>query len=72
MKNFVLNAMNLGGVLLVILGVFVFANSLSGRNVIIGAINLPSDTESGFGFIILGLILFGLSLIAGRFLRRKP
>lgn len=71
MKNFVLTAMNLAGILLVLVGVFVFGGAISGKDFSIGAAKLPSNVEVGFFLIMLGLIMFGLSFVAGKILGRK-
>jgi hypothetical protein len=69
MKRYALSAVNLTGAMLVLAGVFVFANSFSGRAFSIGAIKIASSADLGFLLIVLGMILFGLSFVIGKFWR---
>lgn len=71
MKKYVLSGLNIVGTLLILIGVFIFANSLSGRTFVIGAVKIPGNSDLGFFLIVLGMILFALSFIAGKFLRKK-
>ena len=67
MQKFLISAMNLLGILFVVIGVFVFANTLSGKSFVVGNLRLPGSTDTAMFLIMLGLILFAVSFIAGKF-----
>lgn len=71
MKKYLTSGLNFGGALLILIGVFVFANSFSGKTFLIAAIKIPGSADAGFLMIALGMILFGLSFVAGKFLKEK-
>lgn len=71
MRKYAVSGMNLIGALLILFGVFVFANSFSNKTFVIGAMKIPASADLGFLLIVLGMILFGLSFIAGKFLRQN-
>ncbi len=63
--------MNLGGIWLVIIGVFVFANALSGKSFVVGNLRIPGSTDVGMFFIALGLILLALAFITDKIFRKR-
>jgi hypothetical protein len=71
MKQIVLATMSFGGILLIAVGVFIFANVLSGRTFNLNGMKLPNDADTSVFCIALGTILFGLSVIISRFLGKK-
>lgn len=58
--------MQLAGILLVVIGVFVFANALSGKSFVASGLKFSGGADTGMFFIALGLILFALSFIASK------
>ncbi|MEP6925758.1 MAG: hypothetical protein ABI954_14925 [Pyrinomonadaceae bacterium] len=71
MPKSLLSVMNLVGILLVAIGVFVFANTLSGKSFIIGSFKFPGGSDAAMFLIALGLILFAASFFAGKIFRKK-
>jgi hypothetical protein len=71
MQKFLLSLMNLIGIFLVLIGVFVFANTLSGKSFVVGNLRLPGGTDTAMFLIMLGLILFALSFIADKIFRKQ-
>ncbi len=71
MPKIVLSLMNFGGVLLVLIGVFVFANALAGKSFVVGNLRLPGSADAAMFLIVLGLILFAISFVVGKFFRKQ-
>lgn len=71
MQKFLLSAMNLGGILLVVAGVFVFANALSGKSLIIGSFKVSGSDDVAMLLIAIGLILFAASFFADKIFKKK-
>lgn len=71
MPRFFWSAMNLTGILLVAIGVFLFANALADRDLTVGDFKFASGTDAGIFLIALGTILFALAFIAGKIFRKK-
>ena len=71
MPKTVLSLMNFGGILLVVIGVFVFANALSGKSFVVGNFRLPGSADAAMFLIMLGLILFAVSFVVGKFFSKQ-
>ena len=69
-KNFILAALNLAGILLIIVGIFGIAGTFAGKSVNFGALKIGDNATTAFFFVILGLILFAASAILTKISRK--
>ncbi len=67
MPKRLLPLINLLGILLTVIGVFIFANAFSGKSFVVGNLRLPGSADTAMFLIMLGLVLFAVSFIAGKF-----
>lgn len=70
MTKLILKAANLVGFLLVIIGVFAFANLFSGIQLANGETFAPDNAAAGVFFLTIGLLLFALSSVLRNVLRK--
>lgn len=63
--------MKLGGILLVVIGVFLFANALTDKSLTVGNVKFASGTDAAMFLLALGLILFAVAFVADIFSRKK-
>lgn len=71
MPDFILLTLKLCGILLILIGVFVFANAFAGRSSVVGDVAFGSDVETGFFAMMLGMILFGAAAIISKFVEKR-